>query len=751
MGKRLIVLIVVFGTFFVLHSFSTAKASECTSANEFIKRKLVNENGVRTGQIENVKTGEKIPVVSAGFRVVLENGKEYRSNHFEVVSEKIGNGCEYELLNKESGLKINMKTSVASGEPWIGKILEIESTGSNIIKVEIERFRLGDDEKGDKTKMTGNGTDVGFLGDKLYVATEGGGKIDYTSGVLTVSYDAGGKKNISLSSIIGVGEDAGVDALRKSHKKYLASKIVAPAQTGLFTVMALPSDYGKIEPFDRRKYFEDVMKVLGGPEYGPAAVVLTGADDITTAGMAKKYLNADPAIVVNSRIDGVGIACSGTFNQRQKHMDELLERSGKVHPKVIIIKGVTECGDKQDKAIVSQNLNEYISEIRNFVPGVIIAGYYTGEASLPYDYFIYGTSVAGMLLPPSTNGKIIKLTERDVKIYETKSTGNSMKLNGVFAVADDFVDEIETSSSGEETIVQEMILKTFAGGPAEYLNINFKRISDSEKSTIASVLKWAKKNSEIFYGKLQLIGSDPLDGKPYGYSRFSNANRGIVVLRNPGFLASQMDLNIDEESGFKQGVNYEVRIAYPYEAFLAHNVKYGDSVNIVMDREQVVVLEVAEAGKGGFVSSNIPILPSSGIAKARELKKSVTASGMDGVYIFSVPENLDAKMVMYVETTDKFAYDTIKATFVNNGDTQDVIPVKSFGAVKGEDAPSGWVMYTIPLKTGENRVGFSVVCPGLQLWSWLMTENSPASGNPVFNTGLPAKWSSVTKSDVRLF
>lgn len=722
----------------------------CVVENEFIRRSVVADHGVRTDSIVDVKKGVNIPIISAGFRIVFQDGSELRANNFEVVSSKGTAGeCSYELNNADAGINAVLKFIASPGEPWVRKILEIHAPARNISEVEIERFRFAEDENG-KSSVASGGGKLPIYFERVFVAGEDDGyEASYKEGVALISYSGSWEKSLIISSAIGVAE--GDSPLNKSYEAFHASKAKNSVVRKTITAISLPPEYEKFEAYDRRKYFEDMMKLFGAPQNGPAAVVLNGVDDMATSVMAKKYLNADAAMVVNAKANGSGVACSDSFASRASHMDGVLDRFGKSHPQLIVIRGLADCAARQDEKNLSENISKYVHDIRSMAPSALIAGDYSSSSLNLFDFIVYGDDMNGMLLPPSSRSVMGRLTKRDAVIFNALASDPRLKKTGFFAITGEMSGNPVVGGYAQEALAQEVALKLFTGGAAAYLKIDFTKMTDAGAATVAALVNWAAKNSEIMSGSLSLLGPSPLDGKPYGYSRFGASGDGIVIVRNPSFLSSQFELKIDAESGFRAGGEYRLRIAYPYEAALSRKIAYGDSINIPIEREQMMILEVARAGEGSFVNSDIPMELTSGSAVARELKKTENASGVEGVYIFNVPEHLRANLMMYMETSDADAHKSINASFVLNGDAVTAERFESFGKAEGEEAPSGWVMYNAQLKSGENRVGFSVVSPGVKVWSWLLTENDPADGAPLFKSGLPARWNSVTKSDIRLF
>jgi hypothetical protein len=89
-----------------------------------------------------------------------------------------------------------------------------------------------------------------------------------------------------------------------------------------------------------------------------------------------------------------------------------------------------------------------------------------------------------------------------------------------------------------------------------------------------------------------MVGGDPAQREPYGYVH-SNAEKSIVMLRNPFVRPRTMKLKIDEENGFRKFAGVQrLDLLYPEQRLLAYPVKFGDSLTFDLDSYEQIVAEM---------------------------------------------------------------------------------------------------------------------------------------------------------------
>jgi len=122
---------------------------------------------------------------------------------------------------------------------------------------------------------------------------------------------------------------------------------------------------------------------------------------------------------------------------------------------------------------------------------------------------------------------------------------------------------------------------------------NISAWSGAHADAAVAVLKWMRDNDPVILASTRYFGGAPLRGEPYGYAHFTEANRGVIMARNPEIGPRGITIPFDETTGVWPGdKEYVVRIVYPYTLVLPKTVRYGDRFEDRLNGHEVRVYEI---------------------------------------------------------------------------------------------------------------------------------------------------------------
>jgi hypothetical protein len=109
---------------------------------------------------------------------------------------------------------------------------------------------------------------------------------------------------------------------------------------------------------------------------------------------------------------------------------------------------------------------------------------------------------------------------------------------------------------------------------------------------------------------VRMFGSDPRTGGAYGYAHW-RGDRGLVVVRNPGLAARDVNIPLDEDSGFlgEPGVTCKARVVYPYVEDLPGSFISGQDAVLPVPGATVMALEFAPGEAGAVTPAVLPAPP----------------------------------------------------------------------------------------------------------------------------------------------
>ncbi|HOO56249.1 MAG TPA: hypothetical protein PLN69_05450 [bacterium] len=370
----------------------------------------------------------------------------------------------------------------------------------------------------------------------------------------------------------------------------------------------------------------------------------------------------------------------------------------------------------------------------------------------------YNVALVG---PPSLTQNDLQVTWRDSVIYrdivEPETQFPLSALMNHAPINWHWNHDFEMTYQGPLDSFSNAIVSNFMRGNGLiefYYNVFL--LKPAEREIWGRIEDWARNNDETILAESRYFGGMPFDGDVYGYAHFRDDNRGIISARNPLMFASQYSLKLDEKIGFnKNGAKHYVRISYPYEKSLGSDFVYGDRINLELDRGQVLVLEVEQAGIGGLPEAGDEAPVTAGEPTVNEVSLSNSHDAASGEYIINTPAGTDATFIVFVKNDLYMNSTAFEAEFRLNGEKVSVDKMRN---CMGKEHPTfdfepddGWTVYNVTLPEGESSVSFDVSAPDSEISGWIFTQNKVAEEVTIFEGGLPSVWASMKKKEINVF
>lgn len=112
---------------------------------------------------------------------------------------------------------------------------------------------------------------------------------------------------------------------------------------------------------------------------------------------------------------------------------------------------------------------------------------------------------------------------------------------------------------------------------------------------LASILKWARHNGATLHHNCEMILGEPMKRQPYGYTHF-NGRRGIVSLCNPFIDQREVEVKLDETSGWSEAAagdaRYVAKIVYPRHETLPEPVRFGDVLKVPLAPYETLTVQL---------------------------------------------------------------------------------------------------------------------------------------------------------------
>ncbi|MCL4694872.1 MAG: NPCBM/NEW2 domain-containing protein, partial [Candidatus Hydrogenedentes bacterium] len=256
---------------------------------------------------------------------------------------------------------------------------------------------------------------------------------------------------------------------------------------------------------------------------------------------------------------------------------------------------------------IVENKVAIFESLRRINPGIVLDLFVCNEWASPWWLMqLDGVhSVAGDTLGcdiPSPWLRDELITVRDIQVFEEHRRLRRQfplwaeDLYGTQVRADHLIDGVVVTGESMAARWEDEYTLALAGRGAVANHIICSDLGVLDDSPgglqfLGDVANWTKRNA-ILYRNFQLLGGEPSQRQPYGYSHGDERGRSLVALRNPWIEPRTFELAIDEQLDL--GLVTEplfATIVYPYRESLGQ-VDFGATVSIPLRDYDVVLLEV---------------------------------------------------------------------------------------------------------------------------------------------------------------
>jgi hypothetical protein len=265
------------------------------------------------------------------------------------------------------------------------------------------------------------------------------------------------------------------------------------------------------------------------------------------------------------------------------------------------------------------------------------------------------------------------------------------------------------------------------------LYISPEKLSGEEMDVLGDVTKWAEANAHPLLDNTTMVGGDPAQREPYGYVH-SNAEKSIVMLRNPFVRPRTMKLKINGENGFKKFEGKQrVEIMYPDAERVAEGVKFGDTLTLDLNAYEQLVAQMAPGRADEY--SGIDRLPTGtpqplALTPAKATKVQIKGEDLISLHaVVDVPKDyLQARLAILVEPDGEVR--GIKAEAVDSGVS---MPLSVENGGRGN-----WYWYYADLAPGKHTIDVTIhTAPAGSLSAWLLTRRD--TGITGYSTIIPPR------------
>jgi hypothetical protein len=194
------------------------------------------------------------------------------------------------------------------------------------------------------------------------------------------------------------------------------------------------------------------------------------------------------------------------------------------------------------------------------------------------------------------------ITVRDIQVFEEHRRLRRQfplwaeDLYGTQVRADHLIDGVVVTGESMAARWEDEYVLALAGRGAVANHIICSDLGVLDESAgglqfLGDVGNWTKRNANL-YRNFQLLGGEPAQRQPYGYSHGDGEGRSLVALRNPWIEPRSYELSIDErlDLGLVTEPLY-LNVVYPYRACIGQ-VDFGGTATIPLRDYDVVLLEV---------------------------------------------------------------------------------------------------------------------------------------------------------------
>ena len=296
---------------------------------------------------------------------------------------------------------------------------------------------------------------------------------------------------------------------------------------------------------------------------------------------------------------------------------------------------------------------------------------------------------------------------------------------------------------------------------------NPRYMNDSRWATLASMLKWAKKNQDVILQTKIILPKSTADGsasslpaespvprEPYGYAHWKNG-KGLIGIRNPWIKPVEYTITIDERIGIPEGVEGLSAVSlYPQVRMYGDNLSYGSKITFPMAPYETVVLSIGNdqptqdiSDVRGVLAKKISLTGYDSRAEKIIFVNNPGHTGSDWINLLDdVPNALkvkfDAEVYVDAPKSDllilledkKIPFDPICKVMINGRETTVALSGSDTGWVadisRKDCKNEQWLFLKAPLSTGDNHIEVELLnrsgTPKVSAWVWAYKDGATA-------------------------
>lgn len=313
----------------------------------------------------------------------------------------------------------------------------------------------------------------------------------------------------------------------------------------------------------------------------------------------------------------------------------------------------------------------------------------------------------------------------------------------------------------QEDFTNDAVMTVMRGHMFLPLYLNPKFMNGPRWRSLAGLLKWARSHAGTLRqtspllpaswqsGDIPLLtDTQPVPREPYGYAHL-NANRGIVVLRNPWIAPQSYALRLDAAIGLDAAASRMSAVGiYPEPRIYGRNLRFGDTLNVHLAPYETVVLSVgprqlprdlSDFGQAQLKVADLrheisrvqfdttePAIGPNWTSTLGDVS-SATKLSLEGIVEVESPQ---ARLLVLLEGATSPAVPSYTVKVNGRRVAAEVLP-SSAGWYAGLPTTDHWTFLQIPLRTGSSRISVSLMagddCSRISAWVWATKPGVNAS------------------------
>lgn len=195
---------------------------------------------------------------------------------------------------------------------------------------------------------------------------------------------------------------------------------------------------------------------------------------------------------------------------------------------------------------------------------------------------------------PSISRRDAAITYRDVVLHEDYQVhGVWFPITGLMThgIIKGHLQKLGGEAEPLDKFTDNAILYFARGVSMWELYVSPNLLSEGEWKALDRSVAWARDRFDILK-RTEMIGGDPGEGEPYGYTHFAG-ERGIIAVRNPSITAKDLAVSLDPAQGLDPNASLLVleRI-YPNRHISHHLVSAGETVSLPLGGYETAVYEI---------------------------------------------------------------------------------------------------------------------------------------------------------------